>query len=248
MATTGSSTTGWASILSTSPGRRSASGSTRSPGSSAWGTRSWPGWCRAASTARLPLALVVVNVAACGVVALAGGFLARSAGRHALWGLVFAGYWGYLWTIGRDLTELTAAAFVLLGVAALVRGAPLWSGLAFLCAVLSKETSVLLVATLALVALWQRYRSARAAAATTGLGGTLRQLTLRRSDAAFVIPLLGFVAWQVVLLTPQAGCPSTRVEGRTSGSHSSGSSVASPTICRFSPRPRASCGWPSSAS
>jgi hypothetical protein len=50
--------------------------------------------------APVPLALVVVNVAACGVVALAGGLLAKSAGRHALWGLVFAGYWGYLWTLG----------------------------------------------------------------------------------------------------------------------------------------------------
>ena len=47
--------------------------------------------------------------------------MAQSAGRHAFWGLAFAGYWGYLWTLGRDLTELTAAAFVLLGFAALLR-------------------------------------------------------------------------------------------------------------------------------
>jgi hypothetical protein len=167
--------------------------------------------------ARLPLALVVVNVAACGVVALAGGFLARSAGRHALWGLVFAGYWGYLWTIGRDLTELTAAAFVLLGVAALVRGAPWWSGLAFLCAVLSKETSVLFVATLALVALWQRCRTGRDASATTELGGTLRRLTLRRSDAAFLIPLLGFAAWQVVLLDATGRLPIYKSGGENLG-------------------------------
>ena len=104
-----------------------------------------------------PLTLVVINVAACGVVASPADFWPRSAGRHALWGLAFAGYWGYLWTLGRDLTELTAAAFVLLGVATFVRRAPIWSGLAFLCAVLSKETSALLVASLALVALWQRF-------------------------------------------------------------------------------------------
>jgi hypothetical protein len=165
----------------------------------------------------LPLALVVVNVAACGVVALAGGLVARSAGRHALWGLAFAGYWGYLWTIGRDLTELTAAAFVLLGVATLVRGAPVWSGLAFLCAVLSKETSALLVATLALVALWQRFGPARQAAATSGPGGALRQLTPRRSDAAFVIPLLGFVAWQVVLLHATGKLPIYKSGGENLG-------------------------------
>jgi hypothetical protein len=165
----------------------------------------------------LPLALVVVNVAACGVVALAGGILARSAGRHALWGLAFAGYWGYLWTIGRDLTELTAAAFVLLGVAALVRGAHVWSGLAFLCAVLSKETSALLVAALALVALWQRFGPARHAAATSEPGGTLRQLTPRRSDAAFIIPLLGFVAWQVVLLHATGKLPIYKSGGENLG-------------------------------
>ena len=165
----------------------------------------------------LPLALVVVNVAACGVVALAGGFLARSAGRHALWGLVFAGYWGYLWTLGRDLTELVAAAFVLLGVAAFVRGAPVWSGLAFLCAVLSKETSVLLVATLALVTWWQRFWPAREASGTTGPGGTLQQLTPRRSDAALIIPLAGFVAWQVVLLHATGRLPIYKSGGENLG-------------------------------
>jgi hypothetical protein len=165
----------------------------------------------------LPVALVVVNVAACGVVALAGGILARSAGRHALWGLVFAGYWGYLWTIGRDLTELTAGAFVLLGVAALLRGAPIWSGLAFLCAVLSKETSVLLVASVALVALWQRSRPAPDGSATAGFGSIRRHLTPRRSDAVFVIPLLGFVIWQVVLLHATGTLPIYKSGGENLG-------------------------------
>jgi hypothetical protein len=51
------------------------------------------------------LTLVIVNVVAAAVLGLAGGLLAQSAGRHALWGLVFPLYWGYLWTLGRDLTE-----------------------------------------------------------------------------------------------------------------------------------------------
>ena len=109
----------------------------------------------------VPLALVIVNVVACGAVAFGGGLLAQSAGRHALWGLVFAGYWGYLWTLGRDLTELTAAAFVLLGLAAWTRHAPVWSGIALLCAVLSKETSVLLVAALGVAVLWVRVTPGR---------------------------------------------------------------------------------------
>jgi hypothetical protein len=143
----------------------------------------------------VPLALVVVNVAACGGVALAGGLLAKSSGRHAVWGLVLAGYWGYLWTLGRDLTELTAAAFVLLGLAAFLRGAPVWSGLAFLCAVLSKETSVLLLGTLALVTLWTRFSPTTASTS----GPWCRRLALRRSDMAFLLPLAGFLIWQLVL-------------------------------------------------
>jgi hypothetical protein len=165
----------------------------------------------------LPLALVVVNVVACGVVALAGGLVAHSLGRHTLWGLVFAGYWGYLWTIGRDLTELTAAAFVLLGLAAFLRRAPVWSGVAFLGAVLSKETSVLLVGTLAVVALWQRFQSAPETdpARTDGYVG--RRVTPRRSDAAFFVPLGGFVIWQGILLQATGKLPIYKSGGENLG-------------------------------
>jgi hypothetical protein len=173
----------------------------------------------------VPLSLVVVNVAACGVLALAGGILAKSAGRHALWGLVFAGYWGYLWTIGRDLSELTTAALVILGLAAMVRHRPVWSGLAFLGAVLSKETAVLLVGTLALVAIWGRLfqpeRELLGAGVGAGSGGhgaeslpvpaapspTAKRLTPRRTDLVFAIPLVGFVAWELLLLAVTGHLP-----------------------------------------
>lgn len=132
----------------------------------------------------VPRALVVVNVVACGAAGLAGGLLARSAGRHALWGLVFPAYWGYLWTLGRDLTELTAAAFFLLGLAALLRHAPGWSGLAFLGAVLSKETTVLLVVTVGGTLVWDRVRH--------------RRWALERRDLRVAVPLAGFAAWELV--------------------------------------------------
>ena len=188
--------------------------------------------------ASVPLALVVVNVIACGIVALAGGLLARSAGRHALWGLVFAGYWGYLWTLGRDLTELTAAAFLLLGLAAMVRRAPILSGVALLCATVSKETSVLLVGTLALTALYLRLKepqrepvlspdgsSAGASPAGAsgdggirgGIGRALGRLSPRRSDLAFLIPIAGFIVWQLVLLYATGKLPIYRSGGENLG-------------------------------
>jgi hypothetical protein len=172
--------------------------------------------------ASVPLALVIVNVAACGVVALAGGLLAQSSGRHAIWGLVFSGYWGYLWTLGRDLTELTAAAFVLLGLAAFVRQAPVWSGLAFLCAVLSKETSVLLVGALAVATLWTRLMPQQASVDTSN--ATLRsprpvlaRLAPRRSDVVFLLPLAGFVVWQLVLLHATGKVPIYKSGGENLG-------------------------------
>ena len=200
--------------------------------------------------ASVPLALVVVNVIACGIVALAGGLLARSAGRHALWGLVFAGYWGYLWTLGRDLTELTAAAFLLLGLAAMVRQAPILSGVALLCATVSKETSVLLVGTLALTALYRRRSEPQlepvlsadgssAGASSPGASspgvsapgasapwssshgasapGYLGQLSPRRSDLAFLIPIAGFIVWQLVLLYATGKLPIYRSGGENLG-------------------------------
>jgi hypothetical protein len=173
--------------------------------------------------ASVPLALVIVNVLACALLALAGGLVAKSVGRHALWGLIFAGYWGYLWTMGRDLSELTTAALVMLGFAALLRQAPIWSGIAFLGAVLSKETAVLLVGTIAVVTLWRRVAGHEGGPASIigpappigpGLG---RALTPRRSDLAFLLPLIGFVVWQLVLEAATGHLPIYKSGGENLG-------------------------------
>jgi hypothetical protein len=175
----------------------------------------------------VPLTMVVVNVVAAGALALAGGLLATSAGRHALWGLVFPLYWGYLWTLGRDLSELTTAALVILAVAALVRRHPLWAGLAFLGAVLCKETAVLLVATLALTSLWLRWsgrtagtlRPAEPAHQAQGALGVQAAQALRpqRSDLCWAIPLAGFALWELVLLLGTGKLPIFESGGQNLG-------------------------------
>jgi len=173
--------------------------------------------------AEVPLALVIVNVIACSVVALAGGMLAQSAGRHALWGLAFAGYWGYLWTLGRDLTELTAAAFVMLGFAALLRRAPGWAALAFLGAVVSKETSVLLIGMLALSTLYLRL-AGRPTLFTPGstretppLNKGWKSFRLMYADVAYLVPLGGFVAWEATLLAATGKLPIFKSGGENLG-------------------------------
>ena len=44
-----------------------------------------------------------------GVLGLLGGLAAQEAGRHALWGLIVPGFPGFVMTLARDLSEITAA-------------------------------------------------------------------------------------------------------------------------------------------
>ena len=110
----------------------------------------------------VPAALVAVNVLALGAVALAGGMLARDAGRHALWGLLLAGDFGFAMSVGNDLTEPVAAACLLGGILACRRGRPVLAGIAFGYGALTRETVLIVPLALGLtrVLSWAR-RSAR---------------------------------------------------------------------------------------
>lgn len=60
----------------------------------------------------VPAALVLANLIGLGILGWSGARVALDSGRHALWGLVAPAYWGYLWSLGRDLTEILAAALL----------------------------------------------------------------------------------------------------------------------------------------
>ncbi len=132
----------------------------------------------------VPVALVAVNVLALAAVGLAGGTLARDAGRHALWGLLLAGYFGFFMSAGNDLTEPVAAACLLGGIIAYRRGRPVLAGAAFGYGTLTRETVLLVPLALGLTRLisWVR-RAARPCAA----------------DLAWTVPVVMFAAWQLVL-------------------------------------------------
>ncbi|HEY8044862.1 MAG TPA: hypothetical protein VIF35_11380 [Streptosporangiaceae bacterium] len=132
----------------------------------------------------VPVALVAVNVLALAAVGLAGGTLARDAGRHALCGLLLAGYFGFFMSVGNDLTEPVAAACLLGGIIACRRGRPVLAGAAFGYGTLTRETVLLVPLALGLARLisWAR-RAARPGAA--GL--------------AWAVPVMMFAAWQLVL-------------------------------------------------
>jgi hypothetical protein len=145
----------------------------------------------------VPVALVAVNVVALGALGGFGAALARTAGRHPVWGLVFAGYWGLLWSIGRDLTEVVTAAAIVGGLLALRRDRPLLAALALTIAVLSRESVLVLLAAICLSRLLQWARViAKAPAprrALTHPSGRAGPSTL---DLAWAVPLLAFGAWE----------------------------------------------------
>jgi hypothetical protein len=73
----------------------------------------------------VPVALLWINLLAVAAMAVLGGMFARDSGRHALWGLAFAAYFGLVISVGRDTAEPLAEACMLGGLLAYRRaGSP----------------------------------------------------------------------------------------------------------------------------
>ena len=70
----------------------------------------------------VPVVLVVLNLLGVAAMAMLGGVFARQSGRHALWGLAFAAYFGLVVSVGRDTAEPLAEACLLGGLLACRRG------------------------------------------------------------------------------------------------------------------------------
>ena len=158
-------------------------------------------WAASAGHGSLvPVTLVAVNVAALAVAVAVAAALARDAGRAAAWGLVVAGYWGYLWTLARDLTELLAGAALLGALLAIRRRHFLLSGLALAVSVLTREAALVLVGTIALARLWGWVRAARGRRprAFTEASGDLTRTGPGWEDAPWLVPAAAFVAYQGV--------------------------------------------------
>ena len=66
----------------------------------------------------VPVVLVALNLLGVAAMALLGGMFARESGRHALWGLAFAAYFGLVISVGRDTAEPLAEACMLGGLLA----------------------------------------------------------------------------------------------------------------------------------
>ena len=133
----------------------------------------------------LPWALIAVNVAALAVLAAAGVSLARRIGRHPAWGAAIALAPGTAVALNRDTAEVVAAAALLWTIVLLRRERWVPAAATLTIAVLTRETTMVLCAGLAVAAL----------APLAGRGRS-RRLEWRRAAVAAVAALT-FLGWQL---------------------------------------------------
>jgi hypothetical protein len=135
----------------------------------------------------VPLALVVINLACVAAMGYLGGIFARDGGRHALWGVLLAGYFGMAISVGRDTAEPLAEACMLAGLLAYRRGRWAWAGGAFTYAVLTRETILYVPAALLAVRAWGVVRPALRR--SWSLDDVVPGLRPRLSDLAWFVPV-----------------------------------------------------------
>jgi hypothetical protein len=141
------------------------------------------GWLASAGQHQaVPIALIAINLVCVTAMAVLGGMFARDAGRHPIWGLAFAAYFGLVISIGRDTAEPLAEACMLAGLLAYRRGRWLLAAAAFGYGGLTRETILLAPAAITVTRLVPLIRS---------------RLRFGRQDLAWVIPAAVLVAVQV---------------------------------------------------
>ena len=110
------------------------------------------------SSELVPWALIGINVVGIGAIGALGGVLAKRYGHHAGWGLLLAGYWGFTFSVSRDLSEIMAATATLGGLVLLLDRRHLAAAGAFSVAVLTREQALITAVLLsggALVSMWR---------------------------------------------------------------------------------------------
>jgi hypothetical protein len=103
----------------------------------------------------LPAVLVAVNLICVAVLGCLGAVFARESGRHALWGLLFVGYFGLAISVGRDTSEPLADVCMLGGLLAYRHSRYLLAALLVAYGVFTNEPILVLCVAIAAVRLYQ---------------------------------------------------------------------------------------------
>lgn len=144
----------------------------------------------------VPFALVAVNVLGLALIAGLGGHFAQRHHRHALWGLGVVLYYGFVFTLANDLTEIAEVSFLLVGLLAASRQRFMLSAVALSGAVLTRESAMFFVPA---IAAWRLYTIVR------------RRERLSGIDLTWTVPPLMFGLWQLVVRSATGRFP-IRVE------------------------------------
>ncbi len=152
--------------------------------------------------AAVPYVLVAINVAALAALACLGGLLAQQAGRHALWGLLLAGYFGLMDSLSRDLTEPLGALCLIAGILAYRKRHPLLAAAAFSYGVLTRETVLVVPAALGIVRIIQIAR---------------RRDRPGADDLAWLVPAAVFAGWEAVVKAATGVFPILSDGGKNAG-------------------------------
>ena len=129
-------------------------------------------------------ALVMVNLAAVATLGYLGGRIARSAGRDAMWGLLLPAYFGFAFSIARNLAEVVATTALVAGVILGMSRRHVAAGVCLSLAVLSRETMVAAVLVIGLVEISNIVRRRRSVGAI---------------DAMWVLPFAAFAVWHITM-------------------------------------------------
>ena len=106
----------------------------------------------------VPYVLVLINLFGVAAMAVLGGMFARASGRHALFGLAFAAYFGLVISVGRDTAEPVAEACMLGGLLAYRRSRYLLAAGLFAFGAITRETILFAPAAIAVVRLIEMAR------------------------------------------------------------------------------------------
>ena len=136
------------------------------------------------ATIPVTIGLVAVNVIGMGVIAGIGAVLALHHQRNPWWGLALVSYYGFAFTIAKDLTEITEVTFLLLAILAAHHRRWIPAALALSVVVLTRESAMFVVPALAV---WR-------------LGLLVRREAKPSSiDLTWILPPIAFAAWQLTV-------------------------------------------------
>jgi hypothetical protein len=171
----------------------------------------------------VPWALIAINVAAAAAVGAVGGGLARSAGRHAAWGVLFVLWPGFAYSLSLDTSELMAAALLLGGLLALRHQRWVLTAALLTAAVITRDTTTVVPFALVLAALVRRqHRTEQLVAGAVPLAAFAGWQLLQRArfgslpltssgDNNLSAPLGGLVDQLGTLLPPSGGAEAFRL-------------------------------------